>query len=422
MSSATKSTKAPKVPKTTETIESSTDSTINNMEEQHSIFKGDFSKKGSLEAKYFLKHFRAIKTEFLDEDSATKILRHIFGGTEEELAKLVKDNDKKDKIKAEAFVPTNLEKPKKAIDLFGVLFSKESKEKGIKFNNSDNNYLTARKTAWDKLPVKTQSTYVKQAELELKNYTTELAKQKELAIKNGDIPAEKLKAPCSAYFLFLAEIRPKLNEEFKDDPKKSTKITIRGGELWKSLSSKDREPYETAYRTAKAEYDIKHAEWKANELERCKKNDGQPLDIKVESSGEKSVSTKDSNVEESNSDTNEKSTKTKSTSKTKKSSTVKQIIEADAEAEAEADGEDESVPEPVKATKAKATKAKDTTGKGKGKAKAEPEPEPEPESADEPIYDDSEPEPEPEPEPVQVKTKGKAKSETKESKPKGKSN
>jgi len=154
---------------TTETIE--TDSTINNMEEQHSIFKGDFSKKGSLEAKYFLKHFRAIKTEFLDEDSATKILRHIFGGTEDELAKLVKDNDKKDKIKAEAFVPTNLEKPKKAIDLFGVLFSKESKEKGIKFNNSDNNYLTARKTAWDKLPVKTQSTYVKQAELELKNYT-----------------------------------------------------------------------------------------------------------------------------------------------------------------------------------------------------------------------------------------------------------
>lgn len=189
---------------------------------------------------------------------------------------------KKETVKKATFVAEDLDKPKKAIDLFGVKFSKESKEQNVKFGNQ---YFILRKTAWDNLSDKERRQYEKEAEEALEKYNIEFAKQKELAIKNGDFPAEKIKGPCTAYFLYLADIRPKLNEQFKDEPNKNIKITKEGGRLWSALSEKAKEKYEIAYKKSKAEYEIKKAEWVSNETDRCKKQAGKPVDVKIDSSG-----------------------------------------------------------------------------------------------------------------------------------------
>jgi hypothetical protein len=278
-------------------------------EDKHSILNGDF-KKNPTEAKYFKKHFDLMKTEFLDEESAAKIIRFIYGGTYEELSKLVKQKEKKETVKKATFVAEDLDKPKKAIDLFGVKFSKESKEQNVKFGNQ---YFILRKTAWDNLSDKERRQYEKEAEEALEKYNIEFAKQKELAIKNGDFPAEKIKGPCTAYFLYLADIRPKLNEQFKDEPNKNIKITKEGGRLWSALSEKAKEKYEIAYKKSKAEYEIKKAEWVSNETDRCKKQAGKPVDVKIDSSGKKTVakpksskkSDSDSQDEEAEAETNE---------------------------------------------------------------------------------------------------------------------
>jgi hypothetical protein len=270
------------------------DSEHSDMEEdKHSIFNGDFKKKNSNEAKHFLKHFNALTNEFFDKEGETKMLKFIWGESMEALVDLVKNNDKKEKIKKAKFVPKDLVKPKKAIDIFGEKFSKESKEKDIKFGK-DNNYLTSRKAAWDALSKKEHDKYEKQAKELLESYNAELAKQKSDAIKNGDFPADKIKAPQSSYFLYLADIRAKLTEQFKDEPNKNIKITKECGRLWKTLSDKEKEKYETAYRKSKAEYDIKQQDWKTNETERRKKQSGdnskEPDDVKIESSGKKTAS------------------------------------------------------------------------------------------------------------------------------------
>ena len=255
-------------------------------EDKHSILNGDFKKKNSKEAKYFKKHFDLMKTEFLDDESASKIIKYIWGGTYDELCKLIKDNDKKETDKKAKFAPKDLVKPKKPIDLFGEQFSKESKEQNVKFGKT---YFVSRKTAWDNLSDKERLQYEKEAEEALEKYNIEFAKQKELAIKNGDFPAEKIKGPCTAYFLYLADIRPKLNEQFKDEPNKNIKITKEGGRLWSALSDKAKEKYEIAYKKSKAEYEIKKAEWVSNETDRCKKQAGKPVDVKIDSSGKKNV-------------------------------------------------------------------------------------------------------------------------------------
>ena len=253
--------------------------------DKHSIFNGDF-KKNPNEAKYFIKHFNAISEEFLDSDSKSKVLKHIWGESYESLEELIKKSNKKEKTMKAKFVPTDIEKPSKPIDIFGKKFSEESKEKGVKFGK-ENNYLVCRKAAWDKLTEKEQNKYVKQAEKLLEEYNTEFARQKAEAIENGDFPEDKLKGPCTAYFLFLADVRPKLTEQFKNDSDKNTKITKEGGKLWKALSDEEKEKYTEAYRKSKAEYDIKKQEWNSNETDRLKKQDNKPVDVKIESSGNK---------------------------------------------------------------------------------------------------------------------------------------
>jgi hypothetical protein len=347
--------------------------------DKHSIYNGDF-KKNPIEAKHFLKHFNAIAIEFYDDDSKEKVLKHIWGESYEALTDLIKKSNKKEKSKKAKFAPSDIEKPKKPIDIFGKLFSEESKEKGVKFTK-DNNYLVCRKQAWDALSTKEQEKYEKLAKKQQEAYDIEFAKQKAEAIKNGEFPEDKIKGPCTAYFLFLADIRPKLTEKFKDDADKNTKITKEGGKLWKALSEKEKEKYSAKYREAKAEYDIKKQEWKTNEIERVKKQENLPAEVKVESSGSKKVEKKTEKKSEktdkkankvtsesdNNTDSEEAEVKSAKSKKEKKTSKKVEVVEeeddevVEADEANEADEEEEVIVEKTKTkakASAKATKAK----------------------------------------------------------------
>lgn len=328
-----------------------------NENDKHSIFNGDF-KKNPTEAKNFLKHFNAIKEEFYDSDSEAKVLKFVWGESYESLVELIKKNNKKEKTMKAKFTPKDITKAKKPIDIFGEKFSEESKAKGVKFTK-DNNYLVSRKKAWDSLPAKEQENYFKQSQTDQEAFDIEFAKQKAEAIKNGEFPEDKIKGPCTAYFLFLGDIRPKLTEKFKDDSDKNTKITKEAAKLWKVLSDKEKEKYIEIYKKNKAEYDIKQQEWKTNEVERLKKQDGSntPSDVKVESSGKKKVEKAQALPESDNTDTDTdteevevKSKKTKS-----KASAKKDIIVEEEASEVP----DEEVEE-VKVVKPKAKSSKTT--------------------------------------------------------------
>ena len=292
--------------------------------DKHSIFNGDF-KKNPNEAKHFLKHFNAIKAEFLDEESEAKVLKHIWGESYESLLELVKKNNKKEKTKKAKFSPSSLEKPKKAIDIFGKTFSEISKSNEVKFSK-DNNYLVCRKSAWDNLNKLEQAKYEKEAKKQLEVYDIEYAKLKAEAIKNGEFPEDKIKGPLTAYFLFLADVRPKLTEKFKGETERNTKITKEGGKMWKALSDKEKEKYIAKYKESKAEYDIKKQEWNTNEIQRVKKQDNLPADIKVESSGNKKVEkvVKSKSSQESDVDVDVDETEVKAVVKTTKSKSKKE--------------------------------------------------------------------------------------------------
>jgi len=337
MSSASKASS-----KTSKTSKASDSDSEMEKQDKHSVFNGDIKKNAAV-AKFFLKFINGITNDLLDKDSVDIILTYTLGEPIESLEKLVKDNDsktkKENKKKETVFEAVGLTKPSKAIDIFGKKFSLESKEKGIKFSK-DNDYLSNKIAAWNALSDKEKEKYQKQSLKEKETFAIEYEKQKAEAIKNGLFREDVIKGPCTAYFQFLAEVRPKLNEKFS-----GKEVNAEASKMWKLLSDKDKEKYINAYKTEKAEYDIKKAKWDETEKLRLEKQSGIPVDIKIESSG-----------------------KNKST-KTSKSST-KDVVPDDedaeeAEAEAEDVEEEDIVPE-IKISKksdSKKTEGKKTEGK-----------------------------------------------------------
>lgn len=264
-------------------------------EDKHSLFLSEIKSDIKI-AKFYRKLHESHTRVFYDNDGALKVLFHDTGcKSEDELDKLFKEINKthnnKEKKQKNTFTPTNLIKPKKPIDIFGEVFSKESKEKGIKFSK-DNNYLTCKVKAWKELSEKEQEKYIKESKKQNDKFNLDEAKQKSEAIKNGEFPEDEIKRPLSAYFLFLADKRQSLNDLFKNESDIITKIAKKGGEMWKELKLNDKKTFDKYNEKAKVlkdEYIIKKAEWDLKETERRKKQAGNPNDIQVESSGQQKV-------------------------------------------------------------------------------------------------------------------------------------
>ncbi|XP_023020998.2 uncharacterized protein isoform X1 [Leptinotarsa decemlineata] len=95
-----------------------------------------------------------------------------------------------------------------------------------------------------------------------------------------DVKPEKIPRPANAFMIFANEWRKKLSVEHPGDNSKS--ISVKLGNLWKSLSSETRESYYSAARQAQLEHQLKYpgyyvhmpASTKINMMERRKTVDG----------------------------------------------------------------------------------------------------------------------------------------------------
>ena len=274
---------ASKTSKTNSKSKSNSDSD-SEMEKQdkHSVFNGNIKKKPDV-AKAYLDLFNGLNNDLLDKDSVDIIINYAYGESIESLEKLVKENNsktkKENKKKETVFEAVGLTKVRNANDIFGDKFYADAKEKGIKFTK-ENNPFTAKKKAWDSLSEKEKDKYKKQSLTLKEKYDLEYEIQKAEAIKNGIFREDVIKGPCTPYFQFLAEVRPKLNAKFT-----GKEVNVEASKMWNLLSDKEKEKYKTAYTKEKAEYDIKKAKWDETEKQRLEKQSGNPIDVKIESSG-----------------------------------------------------------------------------------------------------------------------------------------
>jgi len=278
--------------------------------ETHSIWYGRL-KTNSVEAKFFKEFLIDFKTVFkLDESEYESILNHYWGKSIEELEKLIKTQNKREKKVKETFKPDGLTKPKSAYNLYCKNYAIECKSKDIKFE------LKNASSTWNELSDTKKEKYINDALKQKNKYNSQYENLKADAIKNGDISAEKPKAPVSGYFRYLNDNRTVIKEKLikqGETDKLNTKITTEAGKMWKELSDEDKEPYETIYQEEKEKYIIELEKWKAIETARIKKLAGEAEDIQIDESIGKTDDNKFN--QEQDLEINEESTTKKSSKK-----------------------------------------------------------------------------------------------------------
>jgi len=301
MSTATKSAKSTKSTKSDKSDKSDKstklESTSEMEQDSHGIWNGRFKAKPQ-EAKLILEFFKALQFKFLDDESAAEILQYFWGESEESLQKIIKVSNQREK-KKEAKFESKIAKPTSSLNLFGKVFKAQCDANNTKCT------LQVRNTAWNSLTDKEKDKYKKQAEEQKKAYVIEYERLRLLAIEKGEFPEDKPKKPSTAFFLYLAEIRPILSEKYKNEPDRKAinqKITVETAEMWGKLTDAKKAKYNTAYIEAKQEYDVKIAEWSSKETSRMKKNDTSASvkstdKIEIESTGKKSASKKPNLIE-----------------------------------------------------------------------------------------------------------------------------
>jgi hypothetical protein len=276
--------------------------------ENHSIWYGRLTKNPN-DAKFFREFLNDLSKRFIDEEGVKDILSCYWGKTIEELDDLIKTQNKREKKVKDKFTPENLVKPTNAKNLFTKDFVIECKTKDIKFS------LSGLSDAWKTLSETKKNKYIKAAQKEKEEYLKQYELSKNEAIKNGSLSADKPKGPTTAFFRYLADNRDVIKQQLIDAGETedlNTKVPTKGGELWKALSTKAKEPYELAYKTEKDKYSVLLEEWKSKETSRLKKLDGKADDIKVEESGDKKVASTEVEVSEASEPVVEKASKAKS--------------------------------------------------------------------------------------------------------------
>ena len=157
--------------------------------ETHSIWYGRL-KTNSGEAKFFKEFLIDFKTVFkLDESEYESILNHYWGKSIEELEKLIKTQNKREKKVKETFKPDGLTKPKSAYNLYCKYYATDCKSKEIKFE------LKNASSTWNELSDVKKEKYINDALKQKNEYNSQYENLKADAIKNGDISAENENSP-----------------------------------------------------------------------------------------------------------------------------------------------------------------------------------------------------------------------------------
>jgi hypothetical protein len=251
--------------------------------ETHSIWYGRL-KTNPIEAKFFKEFLIDFKVGFkLDESEYESILNHYWGKSIEDLEKLIKTQNKREKKVKETFKPEGLKKPKSAYNLYCKYYATECKSKEIKFE------LKNASSTWNELSDVKKQKYINDALTQKNDYNSQYENLKADAIKNGDISAVKPKSPVTAYFRYLndkrSEIKDKLMKKGDGETEKlNIKIVTEAGKMWRELSDEDKEPYETIYQEEKEKYNVELEKWKVIETSRLKKLAGEDEDIKIDES------------------------------------------------------------------------------------------------------------------------------------------
>lgn len=254
-------------------------------QDQHSIWNGRL-KTNAKEAKFFLEFLDALSEKF--DTPNDDILQTFWGEPRDVLEKSIKKANKREKKVEAKFTVKDLKKPATANILFQKDFKAKCDKNGTKFD------LKASAAAYKALSDKDRAKYVAEAQRLKAEYTAEYERLRAAAILAGEFPADKPKKPLTAYFRYLNEVRPQLQEKYAaDEDRKAVngKVARDSAEMWKALTEKQKEKYETAYHKDKEQYDAILAKWEATETKRRKDND--PAGSKVaapvviESSGSK---------------------------------------------------------------------------------------------------------------------------------------
>lgn len=201
-----------------------------------------------------------------------EIIQLFWGAPREELDKLIKKANKREKKETVKFTPEGLTKPSSANILFQRQFKADCDKKGIKFNLKD------CAAAYKALSEKDRTKYVKEAQTLKAEYKKEFERQREAAIKSGAFPEDKPKRPITAYLRYLNDVRAELMDKHKANPNKreiNTLVAKDSGEMWKALSDKEKAKYISEFEKDKAAYDARLKAWKDGEVSRCKKQAGE---------------------------------------------------------------------------------------------------------------------------------------------------
>jgi len=252
-------------------------------QDQHSIWNGRL-KTNAKEAKFFLEFLDALSERF--DTPNDEILQTFWGEPRDVLEKLIKKANKREKKVEAKFAPKDLKKAPNANILFQRDFKAKCDKTGTKFD------LKASAAAYKALSDKERAKYVAEAQRLKAEYTAEYDRLRAAAIQSGEFPADKPKKPLTAYFRYLNEVRTQLQAKYAaDEDRKAVngKIARDSADMWKALTDKQREKYETAYQKDKEQYAAAFAKWEATETKRRKGNDpaaaAEP--VAIESSGSK---------------------------------------------------------------------------------------------------------------------------------------
>ena len=283
----TKETKEPKEIKKEVTEPEPVEST-SDMEEQdiHSLRNGIY-KSNPNKAENFRDTLDLLHKHIVDDDGYYAILKLVWGESREALDSLITKANKREKKKVATFQPKGYKKPSNCKNLFDKQFKIDCDKKGIKFS------LTDCAAAWQKLSEKEKNKFKKQAADDKAKYTAEYLKLRTSAITNGQFPEDKPKRPATAFFQYLAEVRPSLVKKHANDKDRKTanaQIPTDASAMWNALSDSEKEKYNLAYRKAKVESDEKMEQWNARETSRLKKLGGggetaNTEEVNIESTG-----------------------------------------------------------------------------------------------------------------------------------------
>jgi hypothetical protein len=252
-------------------------------DEQNSIWNGRL-KTNAKEAKFFLEFLDALSTRF-DGMPTDDILNTFWGEPRDVLEKSIKKANKKEKKADAKFTPEGLKKPSTA----NILFQRDFKAKCDKNNTKFD--LKSSADAYKKLTEKEKAKYVKESERLKAEYKAEYDRLRAAAIQTGTFPADKPKKPMTAYFRYLQVVRVELAAKYADEEDRKAvngKIAKDSAEMWKALSDKEKEKYESAYRREKDQYDEIIKRWESTETTRRKgqaEGTAAAAPVKIESSG-----------------------------------------------------------------------------------------------------------------------------------------